>query len=68
MVHPLLPFRAFSLSGARAFSYHTQLDTESSSTLSLHNGRGTLLKNKPRIATFKEKIKFATNQLNATTL
>ena len=51
MVHLL--FRAFPLSGERAFSYHTQLDTESSSTLSLHTGRGILSKNKSRIAAFK---------------
>ena len=64
---PPLP-RVLPFGRARAFSYHTQLDTESSSTLSLHTGRGTLLKNKPRIVTFKEKIKFAANQLNTTTL
>ena len=62
-----LTFRAFSLSGERAFLFHLQLNTESSSTLSLHTGRGTLLKNKPRIVTFKEKIKFAANHLYTTT-
>ncbi len=65
--HETSLFRAFSLSGERAFSYHTQLDTESSSTLSLHTGRGTLLKNKSRIATIKEKIKFAANHPQTTT-
>ena len=53
MVHPLLPFRAFSLSGERAFLSHTLLDTENLSTLSLHTGQEMSLKNKPRIATFK---------------
>gem|GEM_PF-1684217 len=28
MVHPLLPFRAFSLSGERAFLSHIQLNAE----------------------------------------